>query len=158
MLFQFVFLPVSADVSPYSVRILATCQHGFRASTKVVIKLLSYTVVQTITNLSQPMRIDFGGMCLRDVALTNIPPAYVQIPSPFGLILPSANGAVSTYGSETIFKAIIGTTDSGVTAPAYGYISAELQPIQSITGGGVINGNLGEFQYAILCLDITEEE
>jgi len=143
-------------------RLTGSCQHHFPASTAVQIKVVALSLAQTNPNMTEPLRIDFGGISLTDVALTTITeglpwtvPTTLQYP--FSLIVPSTNAITTVFSNDLIFTGIIGTTNAGIPAPPYGMISADIGPADLPNGSSILSGasqNLSGFQYAILYLDI----
>ena len=171
MIFQFVMAPTAGTTTvPVSnpQRITGSCQHNFTASSKVRIKVISFTVSERYTNQPEPLRIDFGGLMISNLALgfptLTTGNTYFANPTaytPFSLVLPTAYATVTPYGSEYILEGIIGTTNSGITSNTpYGVISADLQPYSAAFGQNVVNtgGNMALFDYAVLTLEITQIE
>lgn len=163
MIFQIIMAPTS-DVNGAAQRLTGSCQHPFTASTPVQIKIIAFSLAQQDATHPEPLRIDFGGVYLQDVALTTGPDGLAWInpsalPQPFSFFVPATNAVTTVFSSELIFKGMIGTTSSGIPAPPYGMISADVGPADLPNGSSIITGaqpNMGTFQYAILYLDITE--
>lgn len=170
MIFQFVMAPTQGTAAaPYAnaQRITGSCQHNFTASTKVRIKVISFSVSERYVNQPEPLRIDFGGLMISNLALGfptlstgNTTFGNATGYTPFSLVLPTAYCTAVPYGSEYILEGIIGTTNSGITSPPYGVISADLQPYSAAFGQNIVNvgGNMALFDFAVLTLEITQIE